>query len=76
LAELRVVGPGYTLRVVEGSSPPRQPSPGEIEVGLDLLRLDAEAGVVGESLASLLLPALEFDEELRGLLSPTGGGSS
>jgi len=68
LAELKVVGPGYTLRVVEGSSPPRQPSPGEIEVGLDLLRLDAEAGVVGESLASLLLPALEFDEELRGLV--------
>ena len=63
-----VVTPNYVLRVVEGSSPPKANGERELQVGLDLLRLDAQAGVLGESLASLLIPAVEFDEELRPLV--------
>ncbi len=63
-----VVAPNYVLKVVEGSSPPKANGEGELQVGLDLLRLDAEAGVLGESLASLLLPATSFDDELRPLI--------
>ncbi|MGC9072269.1 MAG: hypothetical protein ACP5HK_06215, partial [Acidilobus sp.] len=65
---LKVVGPNYVLRVIEGAFPLRLIGKGELQVGLELLRLDAEAGVAGESIASLLLPALDYDDELSPLV--------
>ncbi len=65
---MTVMAPSYVLRVSEGTSPPKALSERELHVGYDLLRLDVQAGVFGESLASLLLPATSYDDELRPLV--------
>ncbi len=61
---LEVRGPGYRVRVVEGLQPPIVKGSG-LEVGRSLLMLDAVSGALSESLASLLLPPIEYDKELE-----------
>ena len=58
-----VRGPSYVIRPVEGYATPRV-SGREITVGLELLRLDAGLSVLGESLASLLLPPVEYSDDV------------
>ena len=66
-AEVR--GPGYTLVVVDGHQPPVVSDKRTIEVGYEVLRLDAVSSAFSEVLASLLLPPVEYDEELGPLVS-------
>lgn len=64
----RIVGPSYVIDVVDGYYAPRV-NGREITVGRELLRLDAELSVLGESLASLLLPRVEFDDEVADIVT-------
>ncbi|ADL18926.1 hypothetical protein ASAC_0519 [Acidilobus saccharovorans 345-15] len=62
-----VKGPSYAIRVVEGLATPKV-NGREVTVGAELLRLDASLGVMGESLASLLLPAVDYSSDLASIV--------
>jgi hypothetical protein len=67
LAKIR--GPGYEI-IVEGSGgfPKWDPLRAKLYVSKQLLEADAKFGMLGERIAGLLLPPLDYDEELENLI--------
>ncbi len=54
-----IQGPGYRIRVAPGVSPPSwDPEERVLTVGLTVLEFDARLGILGETVAGLLLPPL------------------
>ncbi|PMP61257.1 MAG: hypothetical protein C0171_07120 [Caldisphaera sp.] len=63
-----IKGIDYEIKVVEGFKLPSFSNQNEIIVGRSILESDIKTGTLGDSIAGLLIPPIEYDNDLRELI--------